>query len=157
MTAAMNHLLVAPVLLPLATAALMLLLGEGRRSLKAIANVLSTALGLAIAVSLLVGVAHREAPAAFGIYLPGNWPVPFGIVLVADRLSALIAAVGRCTSPTSGQVPCAVCVVRKGWPKASEPSPVTSAISRPTEIQRVGRRCRRSSTQRVPLTMWTRP
>ena len=45
MTAAMDHLLVAPVLLPLATAALMLLLGEGRRRLKAVANVLSTALG----------------------------------------------------------------------------------------------------------------
>jgi formate hydrogenlyase subunit 3/multisubunit Na+/H+ antiporter MnhD subunit len=52
-----DHLLVAPVLLPLATAALMLLLGEGRRQLKAVVNVLSTALGLAIAVSLLLGVA----------------------------------------------------------------------------------------------------
>lgn len=91
-----DHLLVAPVLLPLATAALMLLLGEGRQSLKAVANVLSTALGLAIAVSLLLGVAQREAPAAFGVYLPGNWPVPFGIVLVADRLSALMAVLTGC-------------------------------------------------------------
>ena len=33
---AMDHLLVAPVLLPLATAALMLLLGEGRRGIKAV-------------------------------------------------------------------------------------------------------------------------
>jgi multicomponent K+:H+ antiporter subunit D len=24
------------------------------------------------------------------VYLPGNWPVPFGIVLVLDRLSALM-------------------------------------------------------------------
>jgi multicomponent K+:H+ antiporter subunit D len=97
----MNHLLVAPVLLPLATAALMLLLGEGRRHLKAVANVLSTALGLAIAVSLLVGVAQREAPAAFGVYLPGNWPVPFGIVLVADRLSALMAVLTGCVGLAS--------------------------------------------------------
>jgi multicomponent K+:H+ antiporter subunit D len=101
MTAAMNHLLVAPVLLPLATAALMLLLGEGRRQLKAVANVLSTALGLAIAVSLLVGVAQREAPAAFGVYLPGNWPVPFGIVLVGDRLSALMAVLTGCVGLAS--------------------------------------------------------
>ena len=64
---ATDHLLEAPVLLPLATAALMLLLGEGRRGIKAVANVLSTALGLAIAVSLLLGVAGREAPPAFGI------------------------------------------------------------------------------------------
>jgi multicomponent K+:H+ antiporter subunit D len=61
-----------------------------------VANVLSTAgLGVAIAV-LLVGVAMGEAPAAFGIYLPGNWPVPFGIVLVADRLSALMAVLAGC-------------------------------------------------------------
>ena len=37
--AMMDHLLVVPVLLPLATAALMLLLGEGRRGLKAVVNV----------------------------------------------------------------------------------------------------------------------
>ncbi|MBX3635270.1 MAG: monovalent cation/H+ antiporter subunit D [Rubrivivax sp.] len=96
MTPAPEHLLVAPVLLPLATAALMLLLGEGRRGLKAVANVASTALGLAIATALLLGVADREAPAAFGVYLPGNWPVPFGIVLVADRLSALMAVLTGC-------------------------------------------------------------
>lgn len=98
---ALDHLLVAPVLLPLATAALMLLLGEGRRQLKAVVNVLSTALGLAIAVSLLLGVAGRDAPAAFGIYLPGNWPVPFGIVLVADRLSALMAVLTGCVGLAS--------------------------------------------------------
>jgi multicomponent K+:H+ antiporter subunit D len=83
-------LIVAPVLLPLATAALMLLLGEGRRSFKALLNVLSTTLGLAMAVALLLRV-HTDGPAAFGVYLPGNWSVPYGIVLVADRLSALMA------------------------------------------------------------------
>lgn len=85
-----DHLLVIPVLLPLATAALMLLLGEGRRRLKALANVLSTAAGLAVALLLLLRVAEGDAVAA-AVYLPGNWPVPFGIVLVADRLSALMA------------------------------------------------------------------
>jgi multicomponent K+:H+ antiporter subunit D len=85
-----EHLLVAPVLLPLATAALMLMLGEGNRRLKSALNVGSTTLGLLLAVTLLLRV-HAEGSAAFGIYLPGNWPVPFGIVLVADRLSALMA------------------------------------------------------------------
>ena len=99
--AATDHLLVAPILLPLATAALMLLLGEGRRGLKAVANVLSTALGLAIAVGLLLHVSGRDAAAAFGIYLPGNWPVPFGIVLVADRLSALMAVLTGCVGLAS--------------------------------------------------------
>lgn len=85
-----EHLLVAPVLLPLATAALMLMLGEGNRRLKGPINVVSTALGLLLAIWLMLRV-HSEGNAAFGIYLPGNWPVPFGIVLVADRLSALMA------------------------------------------------------------------
>ena len=101
MMVAMDHLLVAPVLLPLATAALMLLLGEGRRRLKAVTNVLSTALGLAFAVGLMVSVASRDAPAAFGVYLPGNWPAPFGIVLVADRLSALMAVLTGCVGLAS--------------------------------------------------------
>ena len=85
------ELVLVPVLLPLATAALMLLLGEGRRAMKAVANVVSTVLSLAVAVTLLLWVDSQDAAAAFGVYLPGNWPVPFGIVLVADRLSALMA------------------------------------------------------------------
>lgn len=85
-----HHLIVAPVLLPLATAALMLMFGEGRRGLKAVVNTLSTTTGLCIAIALLLRV-QAGGPEAFGIYLPGNWPVPYGIVLVADRLSALMA------------------------------------------------------------------
>jgi multicomponent K+:H+ antiporter subunit D len=92
---AAHHLVVAPVLLPLATAALMLMLGEGRRGLKSVINLVSTAAGLAIAVMLLLRAAE-QAPSAFGIYLPGNWPVPFGIVLVADRLSAMMAVLTGC-------------------------------------------------------------
>ena len=43
-----------------------------------------------MAVALLLRV-QADGPAAFGVYLPGNWSVPYGIVLVADRLSALMA------------------------------------------------------------------
>ncbi len=53
MTGMYSHLLVAPVLLPLLTAALMLLLGEGRRPVKALVNLLSTAAGLLLALYLL--------------------------------------------------------------------------------------------------------
>lgn len=86
--AAPEHLVVAPVLLPLATAALLLLL-EGRRTAKALVNLGSTTLGLLLAIALLRHVDAAGAAAA-AVYLPGNWPVPFGIVLVADRLSALM-------------------------------------------------------------------
>jgi multicomponent K+:H+ antiporter subunit D len=95
-----EHLIVAPVLLPLGTAALMLLLGEGRRGLKAVVNTASTALGLALAMALLLRV-QGEGPAAFGLYLPGNWTVPYDIVLVADRLSALKIGRASCRERVS--------------------------------------------------------
>jgi multicomponent K+:H+ antiporter subunit D len=96
MTAMLSHWLVAPVLLPLATAALMLLLGEGRRQIKAVANLVSTLAGLGLALYLLWQVHAHGTPSAFGIYLPGNWSVPFGIVLVLDRLSALMLVLTGC-------------------------------------------------------------
>ncbi|MFO1177805.1 MAG: hypothetical protein U1E79_05315 [Ottowia sp.] len=86
----MPHLIVAPILLPMATAALMLLLGDTRRPLKALVGVLSCALGLAVSIALLLWVQHGDGPHAVGIYLPSNWPVPYGITLVVDRLSAMM-------------------------------------------------------------------
>ncbi|MFK0089902.1 monovalent cation/H+ antiporter subunit D [Pseudomonas sp. NPDC090755] len=87
---AMNQLIIAPILLPLLTAALMLLLGEKRRPLKARLNLFSSLLGLAISVCLLLWVQAQGQASSIGVYLPGNWPAPFGIVLVLDRLSALM-------------------------------------------------------------------
>ncbi len=101
MTGTFSHLIVAPVLLPLATAALMLLLGEGRRSIKAVFNLLSTVAGLLLALYLLWQLQAQGQPAAFGIYLPGNWSVPFGIVLVLDRLSALMLVLTACVGLAS--------------------------------------------------------
>ena len=86
----MNQLIVAPILLPLLTAALMLMLGEKHRPLKARINLLSTLLGLAISISLLVWVQQAGTTGSIGVYLPGNWEAPFGIVLVVDHLSALM-------------------------------------------------------------------
>ncbi len=86
----MPHLLLAPIALPLLTAALMLLLGEDQQRLKIALNLFSTLLGLGVAVLLLLWVHHSGDPAPLGVYLPGNWPAPFGIVLVLDRLSAMM-------------------------------------------------------------------
>ncbi len=86
----MQQLIVAPILLPLLTAALLLLLGEKRRPLKARINLLSTLAGLGIAISLLLWVKDQGQATSIGVYLPGNWAAPFGIVLVLDRLSALM-------------------------------------------------------------------
>ena len=87
---AMPHLVVLPVLLPMATAAIMLLLGDTRRPLKAVINVLSCLLGVVMAIGLVVWVQHGGEVQAVGVYLPANWPIPYGIVLVADRLSAMM-------------------------------------------------------------------
>ncbi len=86
----MPHVVIAPILLPLITAALMLWVGEKRRMLKASVSLVSMVCGLLLAVLLLVWADHADAPAALGVYLPGNWPIPFGIVLVVDRLSGLM-------------------------------------------------------------------
>ncbi|MNK88362.1 Na(+)/H(+) antiporter subunit D [compost metagenome] len=87
---AMTHLIVAPILLPLLTAAIMLMLGEKHRPLKAKINLFSSLLGLGIAVALLQWTQATGVPGSIGVYLPGNWQVPFGLVLVVDRLSALM-------------------------------------------------------------------
>ena len=86
----MPHLIVAPVLLPLATAALLLLLGTRRRSLAAALSVLSCGLGLAVSIALVYWVQHNGTPQTVGVYLPANWQVPYGIVLVVDRLAAMM-------------------------------------------------------------------
>ena len=92
MSLAIEHLIILPVLLPLATAALMVPLDERRRTLKAAISVVSTLGSLWIAFALL-GFADARPPdagSAANVYLLGNWPAPFGIVLAVDRLSALM-------------------------------------------------------------------
>ncbi|UWF68289.1 MULTISPECIES: monovalent cation/H+ antiporter subunit D [unclassified Brucella] len=83
-----THLVVAPIVLPLITAAVLLLFDERRRKLKMAISFVSTVCLIAIAITL-VCMASEKAPEAI-VYLIGNWPAPFGIVLVLDRLAALM-------------------------------------------------------------------
>ncbi|KQZ96513.1 cation:proton antiporter [Mesorhizobium sp. Root157] len=87
-----DQILIAPIILPLVTGALLLLFDERRHFLKAMVNVVST---LLLVVVSLVLLNFADAPvgngaATTGVYLLGNWAAPFGIVLVLDRLSALM-------------------------------------------------------------------
>jgi multicomponent K+:H+ antiporter subunit D len=82
--AAMPHLIVAPVLLPMLCAGVMIVLAEHRRPLKLVIGAVSTLVGVLISLALLLWV-DSNGPAT---YLVGNWPVPFGIALAIDRLSA---------------------------------------------------------------------
>ncbi|RZL90258.1 MAG: monovalent cation/H+ antiporter subunit D [Variovorax sp.] len=91
----MPHLVAAPILVPMLTASLMLLLGEQRRRLKSALSVISGLVGLLVALALLRWVNAADTgggPGSIGVYLPGNWRAPFGIVLVADRLSTMMVA-----------------------------------------------------------------
>ncbi|MCP3138817.1 monovalent cation/H+ antiporter subunit D [Pyxidicoccus xibeiensis] len=104
----MPHLMVAPILLPMLTAAVLLLMGEGRRPVKATLSVGSAVLGLAVSVELLGWVETCGRV----VYLPGNWPAPFGIALVADRLAVLMLVL------TSLVGLCALLFAAARWDKA---------------------------------------
>src|SRR5699024_9920913 len=82
------HLAIAPILIPLAIAALQLLL-NARRRLRALLSVLSCLLLLATAAGLMA-VITGAAGADSITYNLGGWPPRFAIVLVVDRLSALM-------------------------------------------------------------------
>lgn len=89
MTALLDHLIVLPILLPLATGAVMLMFDDRARTAKAFINVFSTALLLVIGVLMVMRADGTDAMLSAS-YPLGNWPVPYGIVLVADRLSAMM-------------------------------------------------------------------
>jgi multicomponent K+:H+ antiporter subunit D len=75
---------------PLVAAAVLLLLGERRRRLGALVNISATVTGLVVAAAVLLRVDSGGASGTIAVYLASNWEPPFGIVLVADRLSALM-------------------------------------------------------------------
>lgn len=88
-----KHLLVVPILLPLVTGAALLLIDELRHTAKALVSLASSVLLLVVAVALM-GMADAGGPGALSSsYAVANWPAPFAIVLVLDRLSALMLAV----------------------------------------------------------------
>ncbi|MCB6179621.1 monovalent cation/H+ antiporter subunit D [Rhodobacter sp. Har01] len=76
--------IIAPILLPATLAGLALLLARTR---PALARVLSLAGTTALLALALWALTTTTAPLAYRL---GDWPAPFGIVLVLDRLSALM-------------------------------------------------------------------
>ncbi|TWI08207.1 monovalent cation/H+ antiporter subunit D [Aerolutibacter ruishenii] len=86
MTSLLPGLMIVPLVLPLMTAALLLLVDGNRWRLRALINVTASVAGLVVALALLWAVDRG----GIGVYLAANWQAPFGIVLVADRLSVLM-------------------------------------------------------------------
>ena len=81
----MSHWLIVPILLPLFTAVLLVLL-SGQRALIRTLSLVSASLLLVTTMALL----NLASDGQIRLYTPGNWQPPFGIVLVLDRLSALM-------------------------------------------------------------------
>lgn len=82
----MSHLIIVPVLLPFLTAVLLLLAASA--PLAAVRTLSVTAVTTLVGVG--VWLAYAAADGAYQVYALGQWPAPFGIVLVLDRLSALM-------------------------------------------------------------------
>ncbi len=85
-----SHLVLVPIVLPLLTAAVMILFDERSRAKKAALNLAATFSLIVVTVGLLHIADSAGDSSPLNVYLLGNWPAPFGIVLVLDRLSALM-------------------------------------------------------------------
>jgi multicomponent K+:H+ antiporter subunit D len=81
-----QHLPILPIVLPLFAGAMMLLMNERRATFKAWLSLGAAAALVAAGIALVIAAA---TPIPL-VYRLGDWPAPFGIVLVADRLSALL-------------------------------------------------------------------
>jgi multicomponent K+:H+ antiporter subunit D len=82
----MNHWIIAPVLLPAVLAAVQTLTMRHHPLLQRVFSLAGVGAVLAVALGLML----HSATGAIEVYELGNWPAPFGIVLVLDRLSALM-------------------------------------------------------------------
>ncbi len=82
----MMHWIILPVVLP---AMLAPLIGFMMRHDMVMARVAS-ATGTAVLLAIAIGLAVMAADGTTQVYRLGDWPAPFGIVLVLDRLSALM-------------------------------------------------------------------
>ncbi|WP_353173450.1 monovalent cation/H+ antiporter subunit D [Paracandidimonas soli] len=90
MTGLLHHLPILPVAIPLFAGALMLLQRDSQRNIKGVISLASLLAQIVCAVMLLLmstGQIESGWAGNVGVYLLGNWSAPFGIVVVADRLS----------------------------------------------------------------------
>jgi multicomponent K+:H+ antiporter subunit D len=94
MTDWQDHLIIVPIVLPLVAAAGMLLLKEQRYGLKALISLCTLIAQVGVAYVLLheAAVGGPAGDDTARIYNLGAWSAPFGITLVADRLSTLMLA-----------------------------------------------------------------
>ena len=101
MNAILRHLVVLPIVIPLITGAALFFLAEARRTARVTLAVLSMLAQFAVAVGLLYLTSDAAPyiwPEGVGVYAIGGWPAPYGIVLVVDRLTAVMLTLGAIVS-----------------------------------------------------------
>ncbi|WXL24145.1 monovalent cation/H+ antiporter subunit D [Ectopseudomonas mendocina] len=82
----MNHLLILPVLIPLFMGAILLIAHRMGKPAKRVLSLLATFALIPVAACLLLQAGDDQ----LRVYALGNWQPPFGIILLLDRLSALM-------------------------------------------------------------------
>ncbi|WP_200845107.1 monovalent cation/H+ antiporter subunit D [Roseomonas sp. 18066] len=87
LAALQNNLAILPILVPLLAGAIMIPMDDQRGRLRAGLGIFSVLCLLGTALALAT---QAETGPATTVYRLGNWPSTFGIVLVVDRLSALL-------------------------------------------------------------------
>ncbi len=85
----MNHALILPILLPLFAGCVLLLTHRRAEQFKRVLSVSATWLLLPLTLWLLT----QADSGVLSVYRLGDWPPPFGIMLLLDRLSALMLLV----------------------------------------------------------------
>ncbi|MDQ2067311.1 monovalent cation/H+ antiporter subunit D [Xinfangfangia sp. CPCC 101601] len=87
-----DHLIILPILIPFFAGALMLIYDERQRRAKLTISMISVLASLWAAVELLIRSKGSELTGNndIGFYLLGDWAAPYGIILVIDRLSAMM-------------------------------------------------------------------
>ena len=89
----LKHLPILPVAVPLIVGALMLLLNDTQRRARLTLGFVSIVAQIYFAITLLglaAGYIPSDWPDGVGVYLLGDWPAPFGIVAVVDKLSTIM-------------------------------------------------------------------
>lgn len=82
-----QHLIIVPILLPLAAAAALLLSGARNRRLHGLISIAAAVGLLAASIALVLSANTNEVAATYAL---GDWPTSVAIVLVGDRLAALM-------------------------------------------------------------------
>ncbi len=91
----MSHWIVTPVVLPAMLAAMLVLAARYQLVPQRVLSMAGTLALLAISVGLF----WQASDGSITLYQLGDWPAPFGIVLVADRLSTLMLLVTSTLAP----------------------------------------------------------